>query len=178
MSAPPNQKRRRYQFGLATLLGVTSLATVGMALVSREARRHAIEEAALSQIRDSGARVDYYDRLPAAARRVVGDNYLGMFNTVVGLSFPPDGMCVDFGGGASAITIGIGDKELTDLRPALESLPNLSKLCLAGTQVTDEGLSQLHDVTPLRQLDVSFTKVTEEGIAALYRARPALEIVR
>jgi len=53
----------------------------------------------------------------------------------------------------------------------------LETLGLNNTEVTDDGLAYLKDLTKLKLLYLSGAQVTEEGVADLKRALPGLKIV-
>jgi hypothetical protein len=49
----------------------------------------------------------------------------------------------------------------------ISGLPNLSKLYLDNTLITDEGIALLKNTTELRYLNLVGTSITEKGIRAL-----------
>jgi ribose/xylose/arabinose/galactoside ABC-type transport system permease subunit len=71
----------------------------------------------------------------------------------------------------------VDDPGLKSLADSLRSL-KVTDLSLAGTAVTDEGMSSLGTLTTLKRLDVSSTKVTRAGTRSLGRALPDIDITQ
>ena len=59
----------------------------------------------------------------------------------------------------------------------LKGMSELQSLDLAGTAITDKGLTQLKGLANLRLLNLKGTKITAEGIAKLQQTLPNLKIV-
>jgi hypothetical protein len=181
MAEAPPTRRRWYQFGLWTMFLVVTLCAISAALLTREGRRYAREHQAIDSIKKIkrlGVSIDFHDRLLAPVRHLAGDDRLTMFETVVRIAFPPQGLHLEFGGGGSAMLEGVSDAELEEMRPALARLPYLASLDLNESNITDEGLAHLRGLTSLRRLDVGGTKVTNDGIASLRRSLPDLVITK
>ncbi len=56
--------------------------------------------------------------------------------------------------------------------------PNVVKVYLHNTQVTDAGLKELAGLTQLQMLYLHSTQVTDEGVQDLQRALPKVGIIR
>ena len=48
---------------------------------------------------------------------------------------------------------------------SLTGLASLTRLCVSGASITDEGLKSLKGMTALTQLDLGYTAVTDEGLS-------------
>ena len=68
------------------------------------------------------------------------------------------------------------DRWLQRLLPDLKKLPDLERLTLSHTAITNEGLQGLSSLEHVRAVDLSQTAITDEAIPALV-AMPALEQV-
>ena len=58
----------------------------------------------------------------------------------------------------------------------LGELTHLERLSLAGSGITDNGLTYLHSLNNLQELDLTGTKVTAAGVATLQKALPTCRI--
>ena len=97
---PPALPARRFQFGIGTMFALVAMIAVAAALLNREIARRSREERAIeaiSEVKTLGVSFGSRDRLPAWIRHLAGDAHLTMFETVDSLSFPPDGVHLDFG---------------------------------------------------------------------------------
>ena len=59
------------------------------------------------------------------------------------------------------------DQQLESLHDELHSLPNLNRLLLEDTMISDEGLSVVADIKKLSWIRLDGTTVTDEGVALL-----------
>jgi hypothetical protein len=176
MTAMPPAKRSfvaRFRYSLRALLIVLAVCGLVFGLWKRETRRHERELRAVSQMRSFGVNVDYRQRAPQWLRYALGDQAAEAFETVEGISFPPDGVCIH-NGDTIATLLGIDDGELAGLRASLETLPNLKSLNLSGTRITDAAIEHVTNLAALRELDVSGTNVSEKRIEVLCREHPQL----
>jgi len=163
VDAEPKRKRRWFQFSLRTLLIFTLIVAVACAWLGRKNERKRKEREATEAIVKLGGEV-WHDRElapgvwfmlvqspsePNSLERFIGENFTC---DVVGVSFKSLGQSYRF-----------ADEEAV----LLSSLPQLQKLDLDGTLVTDSGLSNIKDLSHLRSLDLSFTGVTDAGLAQL-----------
>jgi len=71
----------------------------------------------------------------------------------------------------------LDDAALRRLVDRLRYVPNLAELSLAGTGVTNNGMTALEKLPTLKRLDLSRTQVTRAGSARLTRTNRELEIV-
>ncbi len=163
VNAEPKRKRRWFQFSLRTLLIFTLIVAVACAWLARKNERKRKEREAMEAIVKLGGEV-WHDRElapgvwftlvqsppePNSLERFIGENFAC---DVVGVGFKSLGQSYRF-----------ADKEAV----LLSNLPQLQKLDLDGTLVTDSGLSNIKDLSHLRSLDLSFTGVTDAGLAQL-----------
>jgi hypothetical protein len=72
--------------------------------------------------------------------------------------------------------IGLGGGITDDDLLVLDQIPNLEKIQLYDTKVTDAGLMHLTRHARLASLDITGRSVTTEGVAAFQRARPTVRV--
>lgn len=63
-----------------------------------------------------------------------------------------------------------------DVRYIATTFPKIYGLNLSGTQVTDDGLAHLHQLTTLTTVTLNNTRVTQQGVKDLQTALPDCEI--
>jgi hypothetical protein len=195
-------KNRWFQFGLRTLLVLTTLFCILFSLWSwfalnmRSAKRQEKAMHAL-QVRGMGVNFDYefnirnggYYQIPNAKlpepgwlRALLGDDYFRLlgddfFRTVIFLHFDgtkvTDADLKHLKDLPQIRLLGLGKTQITDAGLAnLKGLSQLQWLHLQNTQITDAGLEQLRNLTPLQYVDLRGTKVTEDGVQKLKQELP------
>ena len=152
-------KRRRLQFSLATLLLLTLVCAVVLALfVAPKAR----QRRAVAYVESVNGRVEYVDagddaaHAPAWLREWLGPDYF-----------------------RSVRVVELSETRVSDAGLAqLEGLTALEALHLYETPVSDAGLSQLTGLTALEELSLDGTQVSDAGLANLkgLRALAALSL--
>jgi uncharacterized membrane protein len=145
------RKRRWFQFGLGTLLGLVTLTAIWLgALVNRAER----QRRAVAAIQHLGGEVVYADQglswTPEWLRAWAGERY---FQTVTAVSLM----------NVTQVT----DADLTHL----EGLTGLQLLWLHDTQVSDAGLEHLKGLNAIKELDLSNTQVSDMGLKHLKEMR-------
>jgi Leucine-rich repeat (LRR) protein len=137
-------RRRWFQLGLRTLLGLVTMTAIWLgALVNRAER----QRRAVAAVQHLGGEVAYSDEglswspewLRAWARE-------GYFQKVTAVSLTQ-----------------ITDADLTHL----EDLTGLQRLWLHDTQVSDAGLEHLNGLNSIQDLDLSNTRVSDGGLKQL-----------
>jgi WD40 repeat protein len=74
------------------------------------------------------------------------------------------------------VITGLTDKDLGGITPHLAVLPTLRTLVLYGNPITDDGLLALEKVPQLTAVNLAGTKVTKKGIARLEETNPSLVV--
>jgi WD40 repeat protein len=74
------------------------------------------------------------------------------------------------------VVTGLTDKDLAGIAPHLAVLPTLRTLVLYGNPITDDGLIALEKVPQLTAVNLAGTKVTKKGIARLEEKNPSLVV--
>jgi Leucine-rich repeat (LRR) protein len=180
---PPKRKRRWFQFSLRTLMMLTLLVGLGMAIwivpIKKRAER---QQAAVEAILKVGGVVYYdyqFDPLtnfivksaepppqPAWLWRLLGRD---TFANVVKADWCTDAVMqhltemsqlreLDFDGTQNVTDTGL---------KCLKGLSQLETLRLARTQITDIGLETLEEMSELRELGLSQTQITDAGVRHL-----------
>ena len=182
--APSHNKSTRpwLQFRLRSLLLAILVFCIAMGWFVKRVRR---QQAATARIVGYGGHVNYDYQFDAKGefrrdsfgnalhgleppgprwlRDMVGDDY---FQTPVKVWLE------------SEEGVGFLDGELKVLAGPIKSLPRVKSLTLRGSPITDAGLTHLHGMTQLEELDCRGTKITDRGIEALRRALPSCRITR
>lgn len=140
-------RRRWFQLGLGTLLGLVTLTAIWLgALVNRAER----QRRAVAAVRHLGGEVAYSDGglswSPEWLRAWAREDY---FQTVTAVSLM----------NVTQVT----DADLTHL----EGLTGLERLWLHDTQVSDAGLEHLKELNAIQELDLSNTRVSDVGLKHL-----------
>ena len=140
-------RRRWFQLGLGTLLGLVTLMAIWMgALVNRAER----QQRAVAAVRHLGGEVAYSEGglswSPDWLRAWAREDY---FQTVTAVSLT----------NVTQFT----DADLTHL----EGLTGLQRLWLPNTQVSDAGIERLKDLNAIQELDLSNTRVSDAGLKHL-----------
>ena len=183
MEAPPEgkaaakPKRRWFQFSLATLLLLTLVCAVVLALWVAPAAR---QRRAVAFVESMGGLVEYAEEgdeaalAPAGLREWLGRDYFQPVETVdlYGTQVSDAGL-----GHLEGLTALEGlDLRGTQVSDAglvhLESLTALEVLYLGGTQVGDAGMAHLEGLTALKWLDLTVTQVSDAGFEELRAALP------
>jgi hypothetical protein len=147
----PRRKRRWFQFGLATLLGLVTLVAIVLGLVVNPAEQ---QRRAVAVVHRLGGGVEYEDEEPH------GGN----------VSLAPEWLRESLGKHyfRSVIRVSLSYTRLSDAGLAhLKGLTGLQGLSLDDTQVSDAGLVNLRGLTGLQELYLSGTRVTEAGLVYL-----------
>ena len=143
----PRRKRRWFQFGLGTLLGLVTLVAVWLGVLVNRAERQLRAVAAVQRL---GGDVAYADTglswTPKWLRAWAREEY---FQTVTAVSL-------------MSVTQ-VTDADLTHL----EGLTGLERLWLQGTPVSDAGLAHLKGLSAIQDLDLSNTQVSDAGLKHL-----------
>ena len=144
--------KRRFQFGLRSILVVMTLFCLLIGAVAQpllKARKH---RQLLAQLEDLGARISSQGSV--MREYSVGQQLLSPF----GSKYDRDYLYrIDFSGAS------IVDDDLA----LLEQLPYLYRLNLSGTKVTDTGIDSVAACSTLYELDLSNTQVTDAGALKL-----------
>jgi Leucine-rich repeat (LRR) protein len=169
---PSRRKRRWWQFGLPTLLGMVTLSAIGLALIVHPAERQRRD---VATVRSLGGRVAYEDgpfartRIPSWLRKRLGDDY---FANVVSVSLDDtqvsDAELAHLKGLTGLEWLGLDDTKIGN--PGLEHLKGLTALQglgLHNTKVGDTGLEHLKGLTGLQVLYLNNTEVSDAGLEHL-----------
>lgn len=177
-----NPRRRWLRFSLRTLLVVTALLCIWLAVVSTRARKQARAIARMEQFR-WGVGYDFQlgesgnwtgktePSAPAWLRKGVGEEYFRRV-AIVNVDQPSDPSNDDLAvladlRGVKQITL-YDRKRITDAGLAhLSGMTDLRKLALNGTSVTGPGLRHIAQLRKLELLSLDNTPVTDEGLAHL-----------
>ena len=127
---------------MLALLGSCSTLWIGIPAY----RQHA----AIKEIEQKGGHVILVPRGPEWLRAQIGEGLLELFD---------DSFLVDLRSSQS----------IHSTVPLLKGLPGLKVLTLAGTNLTDEDLADVGQLTGLLMLDLDNTRVTDAGLARLAR---------
>lgn len=139
-------KRRRFQLGLRTLLGLVALTAIWLGFVVNRAER---QRRAVAAVRHLGGEVAYSDGAswsPEWLRAWAHEDY---FQSVTAVSLMD----------VTQVT----DADLTHL----EGLIALQLLWLHNTPVSDAGLEHLRGLNEIQELDLSNTRVSDAGLKHL-----------
>ncbi|MBS0266930.1 MAG: hypothetical protein JSS02_33695 [Planctomycetes bacterium] len=195
--------RRRIPLSLRMFLSLLALAGICSAFVVLRGYR---QISAVRAIEKFGGQV-YHSRVgPPWLRKLVGEDSMGMFDTVTEVSLygtVTDADLHHLRGLTALKSLSLGGTQVTG--PGLQHLRGLrtlkflsltstnvtdaglqhlrwltaiTGLSLRGTQVTDAGLEHLHGLTTLEYVDLYGTPVTDAGVAELRQALPSLRIFR
>lgn len=172
---PARRKRRWFQFGLRTLLVLTTIVAVLFAGWSHKARQ---QREAVASLRVAGGGVIYDYRahgleqppnLPAWLLKALGVDY---FASAQGVYLGDSEITADGLKDLKFLTsLQYLDLQRTQITDAglqyLAKLSTLEGIHLGGTQVTDAGLGHLKSLTALQSLDLGYTRVTDAGLEHL-----------
>ena len=192
----PSPRRRWLRFSLASLLAVTTILCIALAVVFNRVRR---QERAVRAIEAAGSHIvfdyqqDYLDRNPllsdysrapvpgpSALRKYLGDD---LFRSPVHVSLSPyylvetlsshrridDALLVEhLGGVRTADYLSIESSHVTDAAmPHIAAMHRVDNLDLTTPQVTDAGLSHLAGMRQLVSLRLECEEVTDAGLVHL-----------
>jgi len=199
--AAAKPKRRWFQFRLATLLLLTLVCAVVLALWVTPAAR---QRRAVAFVESVGGFVEYADEgdqaalAPAWLREWLGPDYFQSVREVrlhvtqvsdAGLAhlkgltalevlyldhtFVGDAGLAHLKGLTALETLDLDNTQVSDAGLAhLKGLTALERLYLDGTQISDAGLAHLKGLTALERLYLDGTQVSDAGIADLRAALP------
>lgn len=171
--AAQKPKRRWSQFGLRSLLGLVTLAGIGMMLIVVPAQR---QKWAVAVVRDLGGSASYEGEVGVGPvpkrswyRKLLGDDY---FSSVIQIYLRntkvTDAGVAQLKDLPRLKSLDLRDTQATDAGFApLKGLIRLESLDLRGTRVTDAVLAHMQELTQLKWLDLSGTQVTDAGLTHL-----------
>src|SRR5437016_6783199 len=149
-------RRRWYQFSLWTLLIVVTLAAAAAFLGRWYTEPFHRQRLAMAAIEKAAGSYETVAAGPTWLRRIVGE---GFFQNVT--------------------LVNVADCD----DPALyfdhvAALPALETLVVGGDSFTDDHLGRLHGLRTLRGLVLDCTNVSDAGLSSLHEALPDLEVYR
>ena len=135
----------RFRFTIRSLLLVTALVGVLLAIREPAVRKYGAQQAAAEKLRAVGARITVEPIRPAPLRWLVANGDLGPITTVrlEGCRQPGDSLA------------------------ALADLPDLQRLYLPNSAVTDDHLQHVAGLTGIRRLALWRTQITARGFRHL-----------
>ncbi len=165
--------RRRFQFGIRSLLVLTVVIAIMCGWLTTENRRAQKQGQAVAWIRSVGGSVGYDWEIsasdpplqreqqpePQPLRNLLTDEFFG------------DVLYLHFGDRLDPWLYAIPQPfaEVTDAGlKHIEDLPRLEWLHLDDTQVTDAGLEHLAALVQLRHLSLNGTRITDAGLKSLH----------
>jgi Leucine Rich repeat len=160
--APPNRKRRWFQFSLRSLLIVVVSVAIPCVWLGRTAWRKRKETRAIDSIDRSGGTVlfDYEieaDRSRSEGARPPGPAWL---RSLLGETFF-----------AKVVQLGIGDRSagtnVEQLIEQIKEMRHVEVLDLSGAKLTDPDLVNLGQMSKLRVLRLDMTGITDAGLIAM-----------
>jgi hypothetical protein len=178
--------RRRFQFGIRSLLVLTAAVAVPCYWIAVGMKRAAEQREAVAELRKVEAFVTYdwqYDPdfkgVPGAQpaepdwlRRLLDDDYFAIVLTVVNWNpvhdfTDADLKCLD--GFRDLKQLALSSSSVTDEGLThLSNMANLRFLSLGGgTRITDAGLIYLNGSTKLETLSLTYTQLTDKGLEHL-----------
>jgi hypothetical protein len=160
-------RRRRFQFGVRSLLVLAVAVALPLGWFSWEINKANRQGAAVAAIEELDGEVHWSEPLgPRALRSLLGDGFL---NSVWSVDFSSPKVTDDrLKELCSTWPVDLGSPKVTDA--GLEHLAGLSRLLslgLVGAQVSDAGLEHLKGLSQLRVLWLSGTKITDAGLKHL-----------
>jgi hypothetical protein len=175
--------RRRFQFGVRSLLVIVVVLSVPLGWFAWETQRARRQREAVEAIKRADGRVLYdceFDengdwwgpgiapRIPAWMRKLLGHDFFAEVVEIY-LSDPDDAALSHVRKiGPFKTFVSYRSYKVTDIGLAnFEGLTRLEVLALPGAQVTDAGLVHLKRLTLLQTLDLSGTDVTDAGLPKL-----------
>ncbi len=151
-------RRRFFRYSLRTLMLVVTVFCIGLGSIGIQIKQARHQRQAVEAILATGGIILYeYQRTnsdppgPEWLRRIIGDEY---FFTIG---------YVDFSG---------SKVNNASLAAVVNFLASVKYLSLFSTEVTDEGLENLKELTNLRIVHIISTKITDEGMKDLHQALP------
>ncbi|MCH7729362.1 MAG: hypothetical protein IH991_23225 [Planctomycetes bacterium] len=185
MSHLSSTKRRRFQFGVRTLLILLLALSVPATWFGYEVKLKRKEERAIHAIQVVGGHI-----FPLAPElRIVGFSSPNVEDRVlVQIKYLRDRVLLDLCFGAKGSQLRClhdahnlwslhvpKDTKDADLA-SIEQLTGLQSLNLLGTAITDAGLQHLSRLRGLQHLDLLYTRCTENAVADLQQTLPNCEI--
>jgi len=180
VNVKPRRKRRWFQFGLGTLLGLVTLMAVWLGALVNRAERQLRAVAAVQRL---GGDVAYADEglswTPEWLRAWAREGY---FQTVTAVSLMnvtqvTDADLTHLEGLTGLQLLWLHDTQVSDAGlEHLKGLNAIQELDLSNTQVSDAGLKHLKGMSSLQRLWLINTHVSDEGIAELRAALPNCNI--
>lgn len=179
-------RRRLFQISLRTLLGLITVAAIGLGYITHRARE---QRAAVARIKELGGLVHYdyqlKDNFAAQEppgwpwlRRLVGDEYFQDVARVMLDKTPvSDSDLPVIYKLRKPIVLSLGHTDISDEGLVyFEGLSKLSCLDLRETKITSAGLGRLKPLPSVGSVTLSDTNVGDHGIKALVRW-PSLSII-
>lgn len=144
---PVKPKRRRWQYGLGTMLACLTTLCVWLAILRSSAEKQTLAVMAITR---RGGHVEYAQPDSVFARAA--------------------GLCLDRDWVSNVVSVNLAgtfanDSDLANLR----SFPNIQILRLDGTKVSDAGIVHLLGLKQLRSLYLDGTRITDRGVATVAR---------
>jgi hypothetical protein len=175
-SGKPRRKRRLLQFGLPTLLGLVTLAAIGLAMIAGPAERAERQRRTVAEVHGLGGSVGYkltIAGVPDWVRDLVGEDY---FRTVIGVdltnSRATDSDLEHLARLTALEWLRLDNTAVSGAGAShLKQLTSLHWLSLDNTRLHDAQLEHLKGMTRLKTLRFKNTDVSRAAIDAL---RPAL----
>jgi hypothetical protein len=134
-----------FRYRLRTLLGLMTLAAVGLGGYKAYVEPYQIQRRAAEEFVKLGAQVEYRPTAPRWLRYWFGDRRL-----------------------SSVVMVKLEHRRFADEELApLADLPDLERLYLAASSVTDEGLKHVRSLRRLKRLSLWQTPITDDGMAHL-----------
>ncbi|MBC7856946.1 MAG: leucine-rich repeat domain-containing protein [Pirellulaceae bacterium] len=181
MEAPP--RKQRFRFTLKSLLIAITLICVGPAtFLSYEQQQAMRIERAVDKLRQIPG-CEVLCHAPSPLRIILTPCFGGFIGELKGINLT-SGLTQDSDLAPLAELpelerLFINDTKVTDLGLIhLAGLRNLRHLELDGTQITDAGLPILAKLKSLKRIDLRNTQITKAGVNELQTALPDLEITR
>ncbi len=189
--------RRRFQFGLRSLLVLAVVVAIPCSWMTLEMRKAREQWDTVQAIKKSAGGYGYdwffsdpsFRKLPGSIilpnpqapepvrlRSCLGDDF---FSEVVDVSLSTDALLSHIARLTQLHYLRLNGEEITDAGMIhLAGLTQLHFLWLDYTKITDAGLAHLSRLTQLQELSLRGTKVTDEGVKKLQAALPNCRIIR
>lgn len=169
MPTMPKLKRRRFQYGIRTLLIVMAVCGVAARWVSLRLDKARRQAEVVLAIEVAGGEVDYDEKSTVSfwMSRCGGPNF---GKPVIGIWFgryveATDARLAPLEKFSELRYLLCNGKEITDAGlQRLKSLTNLERLEISGSQISDAGLNNLTGLAKLKCLDLDGSQITDGGV--------------